>query len=92
MKLIKELNDRFSKIEESFDIYEDDEQLLYDLEEDLYSAFDQAFEENEIEKLKKLEKRIKAFKKENEFFNEEDELDMMFPDRHDDDFDEDSMN
>ena len=36
-------------------------------------------------------KRIKRIKEENDFFDPEAELDMMFPDRHEDGFDEDSM-
>ena len=39
----------------------------------------------------KLSKRIKQIKKENDFYDEDAELDRMFPDRHDPDFDEDSM-
>jgi len=38
-----------------------------------------------------LVKRIKQLKDEKGFFDSEAELDRMFPDRHDDDFDEESM-
>ncbi|HAT3992466.1 hypothetical protein CMU11_18060 [Elizabethkingia anophelis] len=44
-----------------------------------------------IEGLENLKKEIGQFNKNNDFYDEERELDMMFPDRHDDDFDEDSM-
>jgi hypothetical protein len=44
----------------------------------------------QINQLKKLQKKLSIIKSENDFYDEETELDMMFPDRHDDDFDEDS--
>lgn len=41
--------------------------------------------------IKKLQKQIKSFKKEWDFYDPDAELDSMFPNRYDDDFDEDSM-
>lgn len=38
-----------------------------------------------------MEDRIKNLKGENDFYDEDAEIDTMFPNRHDDDFDEDSM-
>ena len=35
--------------------------------------------------------QFNQIKKENDFYDKETELDYMFPDRHDSDFDEDSM-
>ena len=35
--------------------------------------------------------QILGIKKDNDFYDPEENLDMMFPDRYDDDFDEDSM-
>ena len=45
----------------------------------------------ELDKLEKLIKKIEKFVKNSQEFDPEEELDRMFPDRHDDDFDEDSM-
>ncbi len=42
-----------------------------------------------LESFENLKKDIGQFKKEYDFYDEEGELDMMFPNRHDDDFDED---
>ena len=41
--------------------------------------------------MSKAEKIIARIKKDNDFYDPEENLDMMFPDRYDDDFDEDSM-
>ena len=46
----------------------------------------------ELDKLDKLKKEIKNFMKNSRDFDPEEELDSMFPDRHDEDFDDDSMN
>ncbi|MCB9426629.1 MAG: hypothetical protein H6584_06330 [Flavobacteriales bacterium] len=45
----------------------------------------------ELRGLKIIIKEIQRIKREHDFFDSEAELDMMFPERHDDDFDEDSM-
>ncbi len=47
--------------------------------------------ETPIPKLRGLLKLIKQIKVDYDFYDEEGELDMMFPNRHDEDFDEDSM-
>ena len=41
--------------------------------------------------LQRLQKKVTQIKRDNDFYDQEAELDMMFPNRHDDDFDEDSM-
>ncbi len=61
------------------------------LEENVLDNQDEAFDENLFEEVTKLLKGIKALKRENDFFNPEDELDIMFPNRNDQDFDDDSM-
>jgi DNA repair exonuclease SbcCD ATPase subunit len=45
----------------------------------------------QCDQLKKLSKRLSTIKSENDFYDKEAELDRMFPNRQDDDFDEDSM-
>lgn len=63
---------------------------VYELESDVDNYLDIS-QEFELSQLQKLKKRILHIKKENYFFDAEGELDTMFPNRHDDDFDEDSM-
>lgn len=91
MDEIKLLNARFEEIKEAFENGEDDEQIVYDFEEEIQEAFGEIYRETEISQLEKLQKKVKAFKREYDFYDEGAELDRMFPDRHDDDFDEDSM-
>ena len=68
----------------------DVEQDVVDLEENLKREIEMSFEENDAP-YRKVLKAVKALKREFDFYDQEGELDMMFPDRHDDDFDEDSM-
>lgn len=58
-------------------------QIKADLENLTYKDDDQPYLE--------LLQEIGRMKREFDFYDEEGELDMMFPDRHDEDFDEDSM-
>lgn len=46
----------------------------------------------ELDKLEKLVKEIKSYIKKSKPFDDDEELDHMFPNRHDADFDGDSMN
>jgi len=66
------------------------ESEVYELESEIDNNLDiaQGFQFSQLQKLKK---RILHIKKENDFFDAESELDTMFPNRYDDDFDEDSM-
>lgn len=71
------------------------EEKIYALEEQLSfdrNCFLSDFDSPEFNAFEKLQKRIKRFKKDYDFYDEKGELDMIFPDRYDDDFDEDSMN
>lgn len=91
MEEIKLLKARFEEIKEAFENGDDDEQLVYDFEKEIQEAFHSAFEDKELHQIEKLYKKVRAFKREYDFYDEEAELDRMFPDRHDEDFDEDSM-
>lgn len=71
---------------DNFDV----EQDVLDLEQEAIDALDYTVDK-EHQKISQLLLKIKSMKEEFVFYNEESELDMMFPDRHDDDFDEDSM-
>jgi hypothetical protein len=66
------------------------EERVYKLEREINSNLEMCHE-SENASFQKLLKRINTIKKENDFYDEEATDDMMFPDRHDDDFDEDSM-
>tara|TARA_R110002020_G_scaffold404266_2_gene614340 strand:- start:12113 stop:12412 length:300 start_codon:yes stop_codon:yes gene_type:complete len=91
MITIKELRYRFEEIKDEFAKGNDDHDQIYALEEYL-SDFENTFEaERSWLELKKLKKDIANFKEEESFYNAEAELDRMFPDRHDEGFDEDSM-
>ena len=97
---IKKLTQRLDDVEERFeeiDIdavggneYENLESAIYEMEREI-SEYSGIAEGNQFAKLNKLQKRISRIKKSNEFYDEDAELDRMFPNRHDDDFDEDSM-
>lgn len=88
----KKLKYQIDQLEDKIDNLEvwEFEDEVYEIEEKVHSHMQEAFEE-EYEAYKKLANRINKIKKENDFYDPEVELDRMFPDRHDDDFDEDSM-
>lgn len=101
MEEINELRELFHHIYEelSNDNYEAEEQVA-DLEEkidlltDEYAYqddYDFQGERKESDALKKLKNDIQKMKREFDFYDEEAELDMMFPNRHNDDFDEDDL-
>jgi len=94
---IQDYINQFEEIENEAEELDQDtlEEKIYALEEQLSSDRDyflRDFDSPEFNAFEKLQKRIKRFKKANDFYDEEATLDMMFPNRHDDDFDEDSMN
>ena len=60
------------------------EDELYELEQSVTESLDYTYdEENNL--IKSLLKKIKAAKQEFDFYDEEAELDNMFPNRHDED-------
>ena len=92
MTTIKEFRERFEEIKEIFLNGDDDHQLIYDLEQKIERFdYDPESEEVYLLKLKQLKRDIDNFKEEESFYNAEAELDNMFPNRYDEDFDEDSM-
>lgn len=102
MKNYKQIKERLEYVlennlneDEHFDINDFEEEILgieeqvnEDLEISRIYHSRGSFEENKLKHLLKLIKRIKS---DYNFYDEEYELDRMFPNRHDDDFDEDSM-
>lgn len=67
------------------------QESIYQLEDEIYECYQEVYQEHVLEGLQKLENKIKTIKREHDFFDAEIELDFMFPDKHSDDFDEDSM-
>lgn len=72
---------------ENYDV----QQEVLDMEIQIHSEIEQLYPQEDFEPYEKVLREVKALKGEFDFYDEEGELDMMFPDRHDDDFDEDSM-
>lgn len=72
---------------ENYDV----EQDVLDLEMQLNDEIERLYAEEDSEPYEKVLRELKALKEEFNFYDAEGELDMMFPNRHDDDFDEDSM-
>ncbi|WP_294287231.1 hypothetical protein [uncultured Chryseobacterium sp.] len=70
----------------------DAEQAVNELHEKIEIALEQSFDKGDKSFYEELIKEIEAMKKEFDFYDSEGELDMMFPNRADDDFDDDSMN
>lgn len=97
---INKLTERVESIENKFDEYgldvfntDENESLeseVYKLESEIENYLN-IVEGVQLSQLEKLKKRILHIKQKNDFYDAEGELDMMFPNRHDDDFDEDSM-
>ena len=72
---------------ENYDV----EQDVLDLEMQLNDEIQLRYDAEEAAPYEKVLRELKTLKEEFNFYDEEGELVMMFPDRHDDDFDEDSM-
>ena len=85
---LKDYKEKFETITSN---YEEDKIDVNTLEEQIYNLEDliQGLEENTH--TRSLLKAISIFKKENDFYDAESELDRMFPDRNEEGFDEDSM-
>lgn len=96
---IDELKSKFKVAEDKALNLEDDyEQFVLNLEKELYSEIESVqdilFLDSKYGKVLKelngLLDEINTLKSENEFYDEKAALDMMFPNRYDDDFDEES--
>ena len=90
-QLIK-FKERLDELESKADEIDPDEfeEQVLKLEEEILEI-KEMFRGDEEKSCNQLLKKIKDIKQEHDFYDEEAELDMMFPDRHDEDFDSDSM-
>ncbi len=81
--------DRFREEQENenYDI----EQDVLDLEMQLNDEIERLYAEEDSEPYEKVLRELKALKEEFNFYDAEGERDMLYPNRHDEDFDEDSM-
>jgi hypothetical protein len=105
LKSFKELKEKVKEDENNFE-ERDFYSLIEDIKEENRYLFEQAEnhpkynfvptkdvpESISLEILEKLIIEIESYIKSVQPFDTEEELDIMFPDRHDEDFDEDSMN
>lgn len=92
---IESLKERFQYYYNEFENGNDDvDQEILDLEEKVVETMNQLshyVNTYEVDTLSEILNDIKKFKREINVYDAEDELDMMFPNRDDEDFDEDSM-
>ena len=72
---------------ENYDV----EQDVLDLELQLNDEIERLYAEEDSEPYEKVLRELKALKEEFNFYDAEGERDMLYPNRHDEDFDEDSM-
>ena len=72
---------------ENYDV----EQDVLDLEMQLNDEIERLYAEEDSEPYENVLRELKALKEEFNFYDAEGERDMWYPNRHDDDFDEDSM-
>ena len=93
-QLEKQLDDLIELAESSMDSdfnFESFEVAVYQLEEKTLDNRDEAIDEGLYREVDNLLNGISELKKENNFFDAEDELDRMFPNRNDEDFDDEDM-
>jgi hypothetical protein len=102
---LQDLQERLKKVEESIEnesngFENNTNELQRDVQTEidaLLSYLQNGYSDTSIKlydtlyELQAMEDRIKDLKGKNDFYDEDAELDIMFPNRHDDDFDEDSM-
>ena len=102
---LQELQERLDKVEESIknqangfedntnelqsDVQREIDALLSHMQNSPISESNKLYDI--LYQLQSMDDTIKNLKGENDFYDEEAELDNMSPDRHDEDFDEDSM-
>jgi hypothetical protein len=95
--IVRELTQKVAFLEEAFEDIDPGDDEYDGLVEEVYEAENKLAEYlpdsegNNYRKLVNMQSRLKALKKENDFYDQEAELDSMFPDRREKDFDEDAM-
>ncbi|MCX2574074.1 hypothetical protein [Pedobacter sandarakinus] len=91
---IDELYTQFEQLEVNADDEEFDPNQLQDdfyiLLEKVEALKHSVWDDNDLDRLDMLKSKMESFKSEQNFYDADDELNRMFPNRGDDDFDEDS--
>jgi hypothetical protein len=97
---IIELTDKLEDIEIRFEEFEEEEigsneyenlkLQVYTIERDVLEYINLA-QANELSSLQKIQEKIAQIKRNNDFFEEEAELDRLYPNRHEAGFDQTSM-
>jgi hypothetical protein len=84
---------RLDDLEEQLNDFDENElsDIISELEEKINTQKEFESNEGRFNSCDKLLNRIWKIKRDFNFFDKETELDNMYPDRHDSDFDEDSM-
>jgi hypothetical protein len=87
---LNELKNRLDELEiliSNPDSEEEIEERFYFIKAKIDEFQDYPFREKEEQLLRKMSKKLNQIKNDLDLYDEEAELDMMFPNRHDDDFD-----
>ncbi len=84
---LEEIENEFAEADYDSDDFDDLEDEVLEIEDEL-NGF--SYDDN-FALMSKAEKIIARIKKDNDFYDPDASLDAMFPDRYDDDFDEDLM-
>lgn len=92
---LNELKNRLDELEilisdSTPDSEEKIEEEFYAIKAKIDEFQDYPFRDKEERLFQKMSKQLNQIKNDLDLYDEESELDMMFPNRHDDDFDEDS--
>ena len=92
MEIYEKYREELEKYREELenDNFEIEHDVL-ELQEKIEREIDGYEDERSNGQYSKLLLELKSLKKEFDFYDQEGELDMMFPNRHDEDFDDDSM-
>ena len=91
-KLIDKIEAKLEDIESNDinDLHEQTRDLVSRIDNEYYHCSSKNLDE--LDQLKRrVDKMLNKIKRENDFFDKDSMLDKMFSNRHDDDFDEDSM-
>jgi uncharacterized protein (UPF0335 family) len=92
--MINKLNERLDQLEQLINSSTPDDEAIekeyHSIKNDFEEIKDYPHRGKDVQVVRTVSQKLKQIRKEYDFYDEEAELDMMFPNRHDEDFDEDS--
>lgn len=92
--MINKLNERLDELELLINSSTPDDEKIEEEFHSIKNEFEEIkdfpYNRKEMQIVRIVSQKLKQIRKEYDFYDEEAELDMMFPDRHDENFDEDS--